>query len=35
MTSANVLPSATELYPVDEIVQINAADFRLNKISDL
>ena len=35
MTSANVLPSATELYPVDEIAQINAADFRLKKISDL
>ena len=38
MTS-NVLPSAPEyaehLYPMDEIAQINAADFRLKKISDL
>ena len=39
MTSTNMLPSAPEyteqLYPVDEIAQINAADFRLKKISDL
>ena len=42
MSSANVLPSAPEyaetvqqLYPMDEIAQINAADFRLKKISDL
>ena len=42
MSSANVLPSATEyaetvqrLYPMDEIAQISAADFRLKKVSDL
>ena len=39
MSSANVLPSAPEyaeqLYPMQEITQINAADFRLKKISDL
>ena len=39
MSSANVLPSAPEydeqLYPMNEISQINAEDFRLNKISDL
>ena len=42
MTSTNVLPSAPEyaetvqqLYPMDEIAQINAEDFRLKKISDL
>ena len=35
MTSTNVLPSAPELYPINKIVQINAEDFRLKKISDL
>ena len=39
MSSANVLPSALEyaeqLYPMQEITQINAEDFRLKKISDL
>ena len=42
MSSANVLPSAPEhaktvqqLYPMQEITQINAEDFRLKKISDL
>lgn len=42
MNSANVLPSAPEhaktvqqLYPMQEITQINAEDFRLQKISDL
>ena len=42
MTSTNVLPTAPEyaetvqqLYPMDEITQINAEDFRLKKISDL
>ena len=39
MSSANVLPSAPEyaeqLYPMHEITQINAEDFRLKKISDL
>ena len=39
MTSTNVLPSAPEhaeqLYPMNEIAQINAADFRLKKISNL
>ena len=38
MSSANVLPSApeyAELYPMHEITQINAEDFRLKKISDL
>ena len=42
MTSTNVLPSAPEyaetvqqLYPMNEITQINAKDFRLKKISDL
>ena len=35
MSSANVLPSAPELYPMAEISQINAEDFRLKKISDL
>ena len=35
MTSNNVLPSAPELYPMNEITQINAEDFRLKKISDL
>ena len=33
MTSTNVLPSASELYPIIEITQINAEDFRLKKIS--
>ena len=40
--SSNVMPSAPEyaetvqqLYPMDEIAQIDAADFRLKKISDL
>ena len=31
MTSTNVLPSAPELYPMNEITQINAEDFRLKK----
>lgn len=42
MSSANVLPSAPkhaktvqQLYPMQEITQINAEDFRLKKISDL
>ena len=35
MSFANVLPSAPELYPMAEISQINAEDFRLKKISDL
>ena len=39
MSSANVLSSAPEyteqLYPMQEITQINAEDFRLKKISDL
>ena len=35
MTSTNVLPSAPELYPMHEITQINAKDFRLKKIFDL
>ena len=39
MSSTNVLPSAPEyaeqLYPTNEITQINAEDFRLKKISDL
>ena len=35
MTSTNVLPSAPELYPMNEIAQINAEDFRLKKISDV
>ena len=39
MSSANVLPSPPEyteqLYPMQEITQINAEDFRLKKISDL
>ena len=35
MTSSNVLPSAPELYPMNEIAQANAEDFRLKKISDL
>ena len=39
MSSANVLPSAPEyveqLYPMHEITQINAEDFRLKKVSDL
>ena len=35
MSSANVLSSAPELYPMAEISQINAEDFRLKKISDL
>ena len=30
-----MLPSAPELYPMAEISQINAEDFRLKKISDL
>ena len=30
-----MLPSAPELYPMNEITQINAEDFRLKKISDL
>ena len=41
MSSANVLPSAPEyaetvqqLYPMNEIAQINAEDCRLKKISD-
>ena len=35
MSSANVVPSAPELYPMQEITQINAEDFRLKNISDL
>ena len=35
MSFANVLPSAPELYPMAEMSQINAEDFRLKKISDL
>ena len=35
MTSTSVLPSAPELYPMTEIAQINAEDFRLKKTSDL
>ena len=35
MSSANVIPSAPELYPMNEITQIKAEDFRLKKISDL
>ena len=35
MSSANVIPSAPELYPMNEIAQINAEDCRLKKISDL
>ena len=35
MSTANVLPSAPELYPMQEITQIDAEDFRLKKISDL
>ena len=35
MSTANVLPSVPELYPMQEITQINAEDFRLKKISDL
>ena len=35
MSFTNVLPSAPELYPMAEISQINAEDFRLKKISDL
>ena len=30
-----MIPSAPELYPMNEITQINAEDFRLKKISDL
>ena len=35
MTSTNVLPSAAELYPMNEFTQTNAEDFRLKKVSDL
>ena len=42
MTSTNMLPTALEyaetvqqLYPLNEITQINAEDFHLKKISDL
>ena len=35
MSSANVILSAPELYPMNEITQINAEDFRLKRISDL
>ena len=35
MSSVNVIPSAPELYPMNEITQINAEDFRLKKNSDL
>ena len=35
MSSVNVIPSAPELYPMNEIAQISAEDFRLKKISDL
>ena len=30
-----MIPSAPELYPINEIAQISAEDFRLKKISDL
>ena len=30
-----MIPSAPQLYPMNEITQINAEDFRLKKISDL
>ena len=35
MSLVNVIPSAPELYPMNEITQINAEDFRLKKISHL
>ena len=35
MSSANVIPSAPELYPMNEITQINAENFGLKKTSDL
>ena len=35
MSSANVIPSAPEFYPMQEITQIDAEEFRLKKISDL
>ena len=35
MSSVNVIPSAPELYPMKDLTQINAEDFRLQKISDL
>ena len=35
MTSTNVLPSAPELYHINEIAQINAEDFRLKRISEI
>ena len=35
MSSANVIPSTPELYPMNEITQISAEDFRLKNISDL
>ena len=31
MSSANVTPSPPELYPMNEITQISAEDFRLKK----
>ena len=35
MSSANVIPPAPELYPIKDLTEINAEDFRLKKISDL
>ena len=35
MSLANVIPSGPELYPMNEITQINAEDFCLKKVSDL
>ena len=35
MTSTNVLPSAPELYHINETAQINAEDFRLKRISEI
>ena len=35
MSSVNMIPSAPELYPMNDITQINAEDFRLKKILDL
>ena len=35
MSLVNVIPSAPELYPMNESTQINAEDIRLKKISDL
>ena len=35
MSLANVIPSAPELYPMKDLTEINAEDFRLKKVSDL